>query len=166
VKVETDRSLTLEDLALLGRAIVLAGGTVALARFSGARGTVQEFEAIVAEADALRRDYPENPAIWNLPIDEMQREATSIGRDYDVDPTQSTYQDFKMSALNRLSQANEVIARKLSPADAAAYREGVVRICERVASERSEGGFLGIGATPVDYRESAAIEEIRRVLNI
>jgi len=47
MSVNDDRNLTLEDLALLGRALVLAGGTVALARFSGARGTAQEFEVII-----------------------------------------------------------------------------------------------------------------------
>jgi hypothetical protein len=164
--VDTGSVLTGDELALLGRAMVLAGGTVAIARFSGARGTLEEFEAIAAEADALRRDYPDNPALRDLPIDDMRREATSIGRDYDADPTQSAYQDFKMSALNRLSRANDLLAQKLSPEDAADYRKGVVRVCERVAQARSEGGFLGIGATPVDYRESAAIEEIRRVLSV
>ena len=88
----------------------------------------------------------------------------ALGRDYDADPTQSAYQDFKMSALNRLSQANEVLMQKALSEQADAYRQGVLRVCERVARARSEGGFLGIGGTQVDYRESAAIEEISRVL--
>jgi hypothetical protein len=162
--VNDDRNLTPEDLALLGRALVLAGGTVAIARYSGARGTAQEFEVIITEAEALRREHPDNPILQGLPIEEMRRDAAALARDHDVDPTQMTYQDFKMSALNRLSQANEVLARKATQSQAEAYRQGIVRICERVAQARSEGGFLGIGATPVDYREAAAIEEIRRVL--
>jgi hypothetical protein len=137
---------------------------VAIARFSGARGTVQEFEAVIAEAEALSRENPDNPALQGLPIDEMRREAMALGHDYDMDPTQATYQDFKMSALNRLSQANDVLNQKTTPAQATAYREGVLRVCERVARARSEGGFMGIGAAPVDYREAAAIEEIGRVL--
>jgi hypothetical protein len=162
--VNDDRNLTPEDLALLGRALVLAAGTVALARFSGARGTAQEFEAIITETETLRREYPDNPIFQGLPVEEMRREAAALARDYDVDPTQATYQDFKMSALNRLSRANEVLIRTATQDQAEAYRRGIVRICERVAQARSEGGFLGIGATPVDYREAAAIEEIRRVL--
>jgi len=158
------QDLTAEELALLGRALVLAGGTVAIARFSGARGTLEEFETIIAEADDLRRENPDNPALQGLPIEAMRQEAMALGRDYDADPTQSAYQDFKMSALNRLSQANDVLNQKAMPEHADAYRRGVLRVCERVARVRSEGGFLGIGATPVDYRESAAIEEISRVL--
>jgi hypothetical protein len=162
--MDVERDLTAKDLGLLGRALVLAGGTVAIARFSGARGTLQEFETIIAEAEALQREHSENPALRGLPIDEMRQEAMALGRDYDADPSQSAYQDFKMSALNRLSQANEVLMQTTTPEQAEAYRQGVLRVCERVARARSEGGFMGIGATPVDYRESAAIEEISRVL--
>jgi hypothetical protein len=150
--VNDDRNLTVEDLALLGRALVLAGGTVAIARFSGARGTAQEFEVIITEAEALRREHSDNPILQGLPIEEMRRDAAVLARDYDVDPTQATYQDFKMSALNRLSQANEVLARTATQSQAEAYRHGIVRICERVAQARSEGGFLH---AIVDYRDRA-----------
>ncbi len=161
---DVERSLTAEDLALLGRAMVLAGGTVAVARFSGALGTFREFETIIAEVEALQREHSNNSVLQGLPMDAMREEALALGRDYDADLVQSAYQDFKMAALNRLSQANEVLMQKATPEQAEVYRQGVLRVCERVARARSEGGFLGFGATPVDYREAAAIEEIGRVL--
>jgi len=152
------------DLELLARAMLLAGGAVAIARFSGARGTSQEFTAIVNELAAIRDEQPANPFLAGLPVDLIAGEASAMARQFQADPKQTTFQEYKMSALNRLSQANELLLEKATPEQAAEYRQAVLRVCERVAAASKEGGFLGMGGVVVDPRETAVIGEIQRVL--
>ena len=47
-----------------------------------------------------------------------------------------------------------------------AYRGFVLGIAERVAHAHKTGGFLGFGGKKVSDAEAAAIEEIRRTLNL
>lgn len=159
-------SLTQQEAELLARAMLLAGGAVALAKFSGARGTTQEFNAIVEEMAAIRSEQPHNPVFAALPVDLVAAEAAGMARDYQIDPKQTTFQQYKMAALNRVSQAHELLDEKAAPEYTAAYRQAVLRICERVAGESKEGGFLGMGGTAVDIRETGVIGEISRVLGL
>jgi hypothetical protein len=161
-----DSLLTPEDYMLLGRGALLAGGMVALSRYSGAQGTAKEFAAIADELETLRSEQAGNPVFDGLPVVAIRAEAAGLARDFNTDPTQKVYQDFKLSALNRLSQALERLAEKATPEQAAAYRAGVLRICQRVAETSTEGGFLGIGGARVDFRETGAVDEVRRVLGL
>jgi hypothetical protein len=159
-------SLTQKDLELLARAIVLAGGVVAAAKFSGARGTASEFAALIEELEAVRRTSPDNPVFRALPMDVVSRETTELNRQLGDDMKQGEYQDFKMSALNRVSQAREILQRKATPEQTDAYCQAVLRICERVANASKEGRVMGLGGTAVDVRETGVIEEIRRVVGV
>lgn len=162
----TEEGFSPEELALLGKAALQAGGAVALAKYSGARGTAKEFEAIVDGLQSLRRQRPDSPLFQGLPMDAIQQDAAQMARGFDDDPKQSAYQDYKMVALNRVSDAVELLYAKATPEEGAAFRQAVLWICQMVAERSKEGGFMGIGGVPVDPKEIAVIEEIRRVLQL
>ena len=158
--------LTSQESELLARAMLLAGGAVAIAKYSGTRGTTQEFNAIIDEMTVIRSEQSDNPVFANLPLDLMAAEAAGMGREFQVDPRQTIFQEYKMSALNRVSQASQLLDEKATPEQAAAYRQAVLRICQRVARESKEGGLIGFGGAAVDARETGVIGEISRVLGL
>ena len=108
----TVSELTDDDLSLLRRAAVLAGATVAITKYSGAGGTRDEFAGIVEGLHEAARQYPNNQLVQALIADETRAEAEGFYPQFRQDPTQKTYDDFKLAALNRCGQAAELFARK------------------------------------------------------
>jgi hypothetical protein len=52
--------LDVQDGGLLAQAAALAGGTVAIVKHSGRRGTHQEFTALVQGLEEAALEYPDN----------------------------------------------------------------------------------------------------------
>ena len=155
---------TAADLTLLRRAAVLAGAVVAITKFSGANGTRDEFKGIVAGLEAAAAHYPNNELVAALVSDETRAEADGLYPQFQRDPTQKTYEDFRLAALNRCGQAAELLAEKASPEQAAEVKAAIVSMCEHVAQSAKEGSVLGLGGTRVDPLETAAVEQVRRAL--
>ena len=141
------------DLSLLRKAAVLAGAAVAITKYSGAGGTRDEFRGIVEGLEAAAARYPNNPLVAALVADETRSEADGLYPQFRVDPTQKTYEDFKLAALNRCGQAAEV-------------KTAIVEMCEHVAHRAKEGSLLGFGGTRVDPMELAVVEQVRRALQL
>lgn len=155
-------SLTTDELSLLARAAILAGATVALSAHSGG-GTRKEFEAIIRSLEASADAHPTNSLIQALLTPAARAEVTDLADQYKAIPTQTAYQDLKRAALNRLYDASEAL-KKAAPQDAAEVKQVILDMCQRVAEQSTEGGFLGFGGVKVDAREAAVIREIRRAL--
>jgi hypothetical protein len=149
---------------LLRRAAVLAGATVAISRYSGEGGTRDEFRAITEGLELVAGQYPNNPLVQALVSDETRSEAEGLIPQFRRDPTQKTYDDFKLAALNRCGQAGELLNQKASPEQGAEVRAAIVSMCEHVAERSKEGGMMGFGGTRVDPLETAAVDQVRRAL--
>ena len=155
---------TNDDLGLLRRAAVLAGATVAITKYSGAGGTRDEFAGIVEGLREAAKRYPNNPLVQALTTDETRVEAEGYYPQFKQDPTQKTYDDFKLAALNRCGQAAELLREKAAPEQAAEVKAVIVTMCEYVAQRAKEGSVLGFGGTRVDPLETAAIEQVKTAL--
>ncbi len=156
---------TSDDITLLRRAAVLAGATVAITRYSGL-GTRDEFRAIVGGLQDAAKRHPGNPLVQALVSDETRTEADGLYPQFRQDPTQRTYDDFKLVALNRCAQAAELLKQKASPDQAAEVKAAIVSMCEHVAQSAKEGSTFGIGGTRVDPLETAAMDQIKRALEM
>ena len=157
---------TADDLNLLRRAAVLAGATVAITKYSGAGGTRDEFSGILEGLRDAVAQYPNNPLVQALVADETRAEADGLYPQFRQDPTQKAYEDFKLAALNRCGQAAELLKAKASPEQAAEVKSAIVSMCEYVAQRAKEGSVLGFGGTRVDPMETAAVEQVRRALEV
>jgi hypothetical protein len=69
-------------------------------------------------------------------------------------------------ATTRLRDAAALIDAKASADEARAYKEFAVTVAEAVANAHKEGGFAGIGGTPVSDNEQAALDSIRSTLGL
>jgi len=67
-------------------------------------------------------------------------------------------------AQHSLREATALVDAKATPEEADAYRDFVLTVAEAAAAAHKEGGFLGIGRTPVSDAERAALDEIRATL--
>jgi len=155
---------TESELSLLRKAAVLAGAVIAITRYSGSGGTHDEFRGIVEGLEEAAARYPNNPLVVALASDETRSEADELYPQFRADPTQKTYEDFKLAALNRCGQAAELLAEKAPPEQAAEVKAAIISMCEHVAQRAKEGTVLGFGGTRVDPMEIAAVEQVRRAL--
>jgi hypothetical protein len=71
----------------------------------------------------------------------------------------------KTQALDGLRQLSALLAQK-SPGEADAFKQWLLTIARRSAEAAREGGFLGIGGTPVSEAEQAALGEVAGALGI
>jgi hypothetical protein len=154
------------DLSLLRKAAVLAGASVAITKYSGAGGTRDEFRGIVEGLEEAAGRYPHNALVAALLSDETRTEADGLYPQFRNDPTQKTYEDFKLAALNRCGQAAELLKAKASPEQAAEVKGAIVSMCEHVAQRAKEGTVLGFGGARVDPMELAVVEQVRRALEL
>jgi hypothetical protein len=164
--VEGGQDFTSEELGLLARAAVLAGATVAIAKYSGGSGTQAEFQAILEGLKQATQQYPSNPLVQALLTDETRKEVEQIAPQFRTDPKQRTFEDFKFAALNRCSEAAELLARKAAPDQAAEVRQGILLMCRHVAEKSREGSRFGSGGTSIDPMEQAVIDQLERVWGV
>jgi hypothetical protein len=141
---------------------VLSGATVAIAKYSGSGGTQAEFQAILDGLKQATQQYPANPLVQALLTDEARNEVEQLAPRFRADPKQRAFEDFKFAALNRCSEAADLLNRKAAPEQAAEVRQAIVTMCRQVAEKSKEGSVFGFGGTPMDPMEQAVIDQIAR----
>jgi len=52
------------------------------------------------------------------------------------------------------------------PAEVGRYKAWLASVAVRVAHASKEGGFLGMGGTPVSAEEQAAVDQLAALLNV
>lgn len=157
-------NFTPDDLTLLSRAAVMAGAAVALARYSGRGGTDNEFQSIVSALEAAARQYPSNPLVQALLTAEARQYTAGLARQFKSDTLQTTFQDFKLAALNRCAQVVELLDQKAPADQALEVRHSILTMCRTVAQASKEGGWHS--SDPVDVKEEGVLEELARVLGV
>jgi hypothetical protein len=164
--VDDGQNFTSEELTLLARAAVLAGATVAIAKYSGGSGTQAEFQAILEGLKQATLQYPANPLVQALVNEQTRAEVERLAPRFRSDIKQRAFEDFKFAALNRCSEAAELLARKAAPGQAAEVKQGILLMCRHVAEKSREGSRFGSGGSPADPMEQAVIDQIARVWGI
>ena len=83
-----------------------------------------------------------------------------------IDPQQLRAAGGDRAAMTtqQLRDAMAILEAKANPAEIDAYKRFVMTVAQEVASAHKEGGFLGIGGTPVSDAENQALDEISRAL--
>lgn len=161
--MDRGQDFTTEELALLAKAAVLAGATVAIAKYSGSGGTQAEFQAILEGLKQATQQYPANLLVQALLTDQAREEVEQLAPQFRADPKQRAFEDFKLAALNRCSEAAELLNRKAAPDQATEVKQAILLMCRHVAERSKEGSRLGFGGSPTDPMEQAVIDQIERV---
>ena len=71
---------------------------------------------------------------------------------------------FRTASIARAREAVELVRRKGTPAEAAAYQDMLLAVADRAANAAKEGGFLGIGGEQVSAKEHAFLGELSGAL--
>lgn len=154
------------DDGLLAQAATLAGAFVAITEHSGQRGTHEEFDALVRGLEDAGVEYPENIYVQALLTPATREQIAGFAQQYDEAPAQTTYNDFKMAALNRCAQAAEWLAENVPPEAAAEVKASILAACHLVAAASKEEGPLHTSPDNVDDVELSAIDQVSRALGI
>jgi hypothetical protein len=145
----------------------LAAGYVAAAGHSGPFGSIKEFAALSRAFDPSRLTGGSAllDAIWNNREASVNKAAETgdlgaIGLDH-FNPDDAEMVQKKV--LDVAAKAREALA-VVSPEEAAAYRNEVMKAATTVAESSKEGGFLGIGGKVISDKERVALNRIRVAL--
>lgn len=78
--------------------------------------------------------------------------------------SRADFEAIEEHALATLRRADAILAAKATPEERGAYGSFTVELATTVAAAHKEGGFLGIGGTPISEKEQAAIDLVDRAL--
>jgi hypothetical protein len=140
-----------EEWSTLVEAPVLAGMRVVTA---GRGGTIRETMAMGKVYAAARQQHGESELLDNLVSSPPTMDPQRVGSSGDV----------KGAVEQRLREAVGILEGKATAEELDAYRGFVVTLAEAVANAHKEGGFMGVGGTPVSEDERRALDEIAATL--
>jgi hypothetical protein len=150
----TKADFNAEEWTTLVEAPLLAGMSVLAAERGG---TLKESVAVGRTYAEARQNHGESPLLDAI-----------VASPPAMDPARLREGggDVKQLATARLRDAAALIDSKASADEARAYKQFVVTVAEAVANAHREGGFAGIGGTPVSDNEQAALDTIRSTLGL
>jgi hypothetical protein len=101
---------------------------------------------------------------------------TAVSQDLQsmVNQKQNPLGDFKLQnkalagqeILDELRAVNEIVERKATPEEAAAFRRWLVTTAQAAADAAKEGGFMGFGAQQVSQGEEQMLQQLRSTLGV
>jgi hypothetical protein len=140
-----------DEWSTLVEAPVLAGMRVVTA---GRGGTIRETMAMGKIYAAARQQQGESELLDDLISSPPAMDPKRVGSTGDI----------KGAAEERLREAVGVLEAKATAEEREAYKSFVVTLAGAVASAHKEGGFMGVGGTPVSEDEQKALDEIAATL--
>jgi hypothetical protein len=158
----TKADFTDEEWARLERAPIVAGMAISLADPGGPIEAVKESMAAMetrAEA-AVSGDRGELvDAVAISAAEKTQQRKSPLG---DFKPRGAMAGE---EILDELRAVNELVTRKATPEEAAAFREWLLTAAKRAADAAKEGGFLGFKAERVSEGEQRMLDKLGEVLS-
>jgi hypothetical protein len=141
-----------DEWAVVTTAPVLAG-TLVIAADRG--GSVRESVAMSQAYAAARQQEPGEllTAILTTPPAMDPRTAPR------------TPEDLQRTVPDELRRALRILERLATDKEVVAYKRFVFGLAETVARAHKEGGFLGIGGTPISAPEQAALDQIAAIFD-
>jgi hypothetical protein len=156
----TKNDFTPEEWTQLKAAPLKAAMHVITASPSGPVGLVQEFFALGTSVEALTKDAGA-PALLKELFAASEGEAKAETKvevsESDKDPAQ------RAALLAGLKDTMALLDAKAG-GDAAAVKQWIYGVAEKVAGAAKEGGFLGIGARALSAEEQTALDELKVAL--
>jgi len=161
----TKADYTAEEWHVIMQSPMAAGLVVIYADPSNPVGLAQETFA-VSKMMAQQAGAPVSNSLISAVAQEIK---DSEGRKATQPPKPAKGSDLtaaKAQALGTLQQLNELLAAKAPPEEADGFKQWIVATAKQVAGAAKEGGFLGIGGTPVTPAETAAVADVARTLGV
>lgn len=163
------KDFTTEDWYTVLEGVGAVTGIIVVSDMSGPIGLTKEATAV---ADVLRDDKWQTPFIAALRTEvmaatkERQEELKKI-----AEAKQAEMKGQKMDrnqsmqmGLDTIKNSVAFVQDKLGAESAAEYREVLGEIAQKTAEAAKEGGFLGMGGTPISKGEQSALDQIKAVL--
>jgi hypothetical protein len=157
----TKADFTDEEWSRLERAPIVAGMAISLADPGGPIEAIKESVAAlktVTEAaqaggrgelvDAVAKSVAEKAQHRQNPLGDFKPRGALAGE----------------QILEDLRAVNELLTRKATPEEAAAFREWLLTAAKRAADAAKEGGFLGFNAQRVSEGEQRMLDKLGEVL--
>jgi hypothetical protein len=148
----TKAAFNADDWAVITTAPALAGLFVASAEPGGN----------LRESVALSRGYAE--ARQRQP-GELLQDILSTAPSLDPAKRPKTPEDIRRVTLDQLRRAVRTLDRLALDDELVEYKRFVYALAQSVAAAHKEGGFLGIGGTPVSPNEQAALDAIAAIFD-
>jgi hypothetical protein len=148
----TKASFNAEDWTVITTAPALAGLLVASSEPGGN----------LRESVALTRGYAEARA---RQPGELLEDVLTTAPSLDAATRPKTPEDIRAVALEQLRAAVRVLDRVAQDDELVEYKRFVYALAESVAQAHKEGGFLGIGGTPVSENEQQALNAIAAIFD-
>lgn len=157
----TRTDFTPEEWTQLKNAPMNAAMYIVTASPSGPVGLVKELAAVATAVADLQKDAGAPPLLKELfPAGEGEEKAESKEvSEGDKNPDQRT------ALLAGLKDTLAVLDARAG-GDAAAIKQWIYGVAEKVAGTAKEGGFLGIGGKPLSAEEQAALDELKVALGV
>jgi hypothetical protein len=126
-------------------------------------GSIKEVYSTAREIAHLTQSQHENQLLRELASEFRERETARKAQPEieSRDPTQ-----LKQAVLDDLQDVTRLLERRATSDESAEVRRWLYQIGVVAANAAKEGGFLGIGAVRVSPAEQAALEDLRRVLDV
>ena len=160
----TKADYSTDEWQLLLDAPTLAGLAVMMAAKSGL-GTMKEAASLTQSILGGGKEHPNVPLIQAIVEARVKGGDRSSAETFTDNPYQGLgIEKFLTVIAEKCRAASEVVTRKGTPEEAAAFRTWVLSIADNVAKAAREGGFLGFGGTQVSAEEVAAIDRIKAAL--
>jgi hypothetical protein len=153
-----------DEWNLLRSIVPMVSAGVAAAEPSGLFGSIKEAAAgMGAMAESLKKGgeielMKEMLADKSMPAMPDPRSLMGEGS------REAQLANFRSASIARAREAVDLVQRKGTPEEAAAYRDMVLAVADRAAHAAKEGGFLGIGGEQVSAKERSFLDELRRSL--
>jgi hypothetical protein len=148
----TKAAFNAEDWTVITTAPALAGLFIASAERGGN----------LRESVALSRAYAE--ARQREP-GQLLQDVLSTAPSLDAKTRPTTPEDIRRVALDQLRRAVRTIDRLALDDELVEYKRFVYALAQTVAAAHKEGGFLGIGGTPVSEAEQGALDAIAAIFD-
>lgn len=156
-------NFTPDEWKILSQAPAMAGLVVVAASPSGPLGVIQESMA-VGKILADTKTHAASSELVNALVADLAtpegRQAMQLTELRGKSPEQ-----IKIHALDACTKAAMLLDQK-APAESPAFKRWLQTIGQKVAEAAKEGGFLGIGGTPVSEQEKTALSDLNKSLGI
>ena len=157
----TKADFTDEEWARLERAPIVAGMAISLADPGGPIEAAKEVMATIKTVtetapgdrgelvDAVAKSVSEKAQHRKSPLGDFKPRGALAGQEI----------------LDELRAVNELVTKKATPEEAAAFREWLLTAAKRAADAAKEGGFMGFRAERVSEGEQRMLDKLGEVLS-
>jgi hypothetical protein len=156
-------NFTAEEWATLLKAPAMAGLAIVAADPSGPFGAIKESFATGKALAEVKLQGGANALIDAVVQDIATPEGREIAKPSGM--LGASLEEAQANALNVCRNAADIVTAK-APDEAAAFKQWLMSISQRVAEASKEGGFLGFGGILVSEQEQAALHAISGALGL